>query len=280
MRYLDKVIDIGDDVLYITKQKPKDMARARKLVLSALNGELGFSYPLVRKTYTSIGKAIQRDIRYWYTRKMNHDNNATVYRISETIAELKEKLKRYEVYDEQARRTLYNNHSRLRKALDILVDGNAIRSYTLLPSKAYLKVTWADEPYNLEMPTHVIEHPWRHITIEPMEMSKAQAHFIQYIQGELFCGHVTRSRIDERLEEQRRKLNKTQIIRIRKGLSVDEKVIHNVGINAQKFSEDIKYERKRMSNGVLEKPTDTTRKRATKPKFEEFKGFTPKKGIE
>lgn len=270
---VDHIIDVGDDIIFIKRHTPKTMHQARTLVREALDGTLGFCYPQIRKGYDMIGQRIQREIHAQQDIKMNHHCNETVYRITEIIDSLRAKLKRYEVYDIEARRKLYNNHNRLKTALDILVDGNEIRCYTLLPSKGTLKVTWIDAPHELQMPTKIIENPFAWCKVEPMEMSEAQKHFIYYIQGVSFCGHVTKGEVISRVKDKKRKLDKTQVKRIRRGLSVNEKVISNIGINGTKFGEAVKYG-KRMSNGVLEKPSDSTRKVAIKPRFEEFKGFT------
>jgi hypothetical protein len=243
MKTLTEVIDMGTHWKMIYKHKPADIQRAMDLVERALRGKLGFCYQSVKTIYDRQALEHMEQLRHLNTERTQCESNRQARNCTARMKEIRADMQRYKSFDVKLQNKLRSNAKRLRNALNLLAEESIVHSFTLLCARDKLSISWVadnpDKPLNIT----VIENPFEHCKPDIMVKSAKQMEW-EYQNDKLFCGHITEKQVVEKQRDIKRKLSSDQVKRIRKGDAVDQKVIANVGINADKWHEDVKYARK------------------------------------
>jgi hypothetical protein len=244
MKVLTEVIDMGTHWKMVYKHKPADIQRAMDLVELALQGKLGFCYQSVKAIYDKQALEYMVALRNLNTERTRCESNRQARNCTARMKEIRADMQRYKSFDVKLQNKLRSNAKRLRNALHLLADESIVHSFTLLCARDKLSVSWVadnpDKPLNIT----VIENPFEHCKPDIMVKSDKQMAW-EYQNDNLFCGHITEMQVAEKQRDLKRKLSSDQVERVRNGYSVEHKMIVNVGINADKWHEDVKYAKKK-----------------------------------
>ena len=249
MKVLTEVIDMGTNWKLVYKHNPASIQRAMDLVESAIQGKLGFCHQSVKAIYDKQAIDHMAQLRHLNTERTRCESNRQARNITARMKEIRADMQRYKSFDIKLQNKLRSNAKRLRSALHLLAESGIVKSFTLLCARDKLSVSWVSDNPDKPLNITVINNPFQHCKPDVMVKTKEQMAW-EYENDKAFCGHITRKQVAETILDKRRQLSNDQVIRIRKGESVDRRVITNTGINSTKLSEAIKYGKK-MSNGVM-----------------------------